>query len=361
MMGQNRGSYSNRLTSAWVIGLAAFLSLDSATLAAEFPPVKVTNIRRIAHNGEHNAFTDLAWFQGHIYLTFRTCPDGHMVHPTSRIIVMRSSNGKQWEKVHTFGVTKRDTRDPHLQVFQDKLFVYTGTWYCGDSSPKKWDMNQHLGYAVSSADGKKWSKPQMLEGTYGHYIWRTASHGGKVYMCGRRKTGFAEVASRAERDVIVRSMILVSSDGLKFSPIGSFQDTYGDETAILFEPDGQMLAISRRGGGRTAQVVRLAPPYSKSVRVDLDRYIGGPLLKKWEGRYVVGGRNLQKGSAYLSLCWLKGDKLTEFAALPSGGDCSYPGLIKLCPGCALVSYYSSHEKDAQGRTITAIYLAELEL
>jgi len=361
MMVPNRGSSSNRFTCAWVVGLAVFLSLDSATLAAEFPPVKVTNIRRIAHNGEHNAFTDLAWFQGHIYLTFRTCPDGHMVHPTSRIIVMRSSNGKQWEKVHTFGVPKRDTRDPHLQVFRDRLFVYTGTWYCGDSSPKKWDMNQHLGYAVSSADGKTWSKPQMLEGTYGHYIWRTATHGGKVYMCGRRKTGFAEVASREERDVIVRSMILVSSDGLKFSPIGSFQDQYGDETAILFEPDGQMLAISRRGGGRTAQVVRVAPPYNKSARVDLDRYIGGPLLKKWEGHYVVGGRNLQKRSAYLSLCWLKDNKLTEFAALPSGGDCSYPGLIKLCPGCALVSYYSSHEKDAQGRTITAIYLAELEL
>ena len=222
-------------------------------------------------------------------------------------------------------------------------------------------MNQHLGYAVFSEDGKKWSNPKMLEGTYGHYIWRTASHDGKVYMCGRRKTGFAEVASRAERDVIVRSMILVSSDGVKFSAIGSFQDTYGDETAILFEPGGQMLAVSRRGGGRTAQVVRVAPPYRESVRVDLDRYIGGPLLKKWEGHYVVGGRNLQKRAPYLSLCWLKDNKLTEFAALPSGGDCSYPGLIKLCPGCALVSYYSSHEKDAQGRPITAIYLAELEL
>ncbi len=361
MMNQKRMRVVGSVRSAWLIGLAVVCAFQGVTRAAEVPAVKVTKVRRLEHNGEHNAFTDLAWFQGHIYLTFRTCPDGHMVHPSSRIIVMRSTDGKEWEKVHSFGVLKRDTRDPHLQVFKEKLFVYTGTWYCGDSSPKKWDMNQHLGYAVFSADGKEWSTPQMLEGTYGHYIWRTASHDGKVYMCGRRKTGFAEVASRAERDVIVRSMILVSSDGLKFSPIGSFQDTYGDETAILFEPDGQMLAVSRRGGGRTAQVVRVAPPYRKSVRVDLDRYIGGPLLKKWEGHYVVGGRNLQKRAAYLSLCWLKDDKLTEFAALPSGGDCSYPGLIKLCPGCALVSYYSSHEKDAQGRSITAIYLAELEL
>lgn len=358
MVGMNR---SNRVVLWCLLGMANWATLHAENRAAEFPKVKVTNIRRMAHNGQHNAFTDLAWFQGDIYLTYRSCPDGHMVHPTSRIIIMRSSNGKQWKQVHSFSVPRRDTRDPHLQVFQDKLFVYTGTWYCGDTSPKKWDMNQHLGYAVWSADGKAWSKPQMLEGTYGHYIWRTASYQGKVYMCARRKTAFAEVASREERDGIVRSIILVSQDGLKFSPLGSFQDEYGDETAFLFEENGSILAVSRRGGGRSAQVVRVAAPYAKSIRVDLDRYIGGPLLKKWEGHYVVGGRNLQKGAAYLSLCWLKDNRLTEFAALPSGGDCSYPGLIKLCPGCALVSYYSSHEKDGQGRPLTAIYLAELEL
>ena len=51
----------------------------------------------------------------------------------------------------------------------------------------------------------------------------------------------------------------------------------------------------------------------------------------------------------------------EFAELPSGGDNSYPGFLELAPGRALVSYYSSHEKDASGKTITAIYLAELAL
>lgn len=46
---------------------------------------------------------------------------------------------------------------------------------------------------------------------------------------------------------------------------------------------------------------------------------------------------------------------------PSGGDNSYPGFVALSPTRALVSYYSSHDKDAAGRTITAIYLAELTL
>ena len=58
--------------------------------------VSVSNVRAAFSNGEHNAFTDLAWFKGHIYLTFRSCPDGHMVLPTSSIIVLKSSTGKDW-------------------------------------------------------------------------------------------------------------------------------------------------------------------------------------------------------------------------------------------------------------------------
>jgi hypothetical protein len=40
------------------------------------------------------------------------------------------------------------------------------------------------------------------------------------------------------------------------------------------------------------------------------------------------------------------------------------GLLKfrrISPIRALVSWYSSHEKDANGRSITAIYLADLQL
>jgi hypothetical protein len=62
-----------------------------------------------------------------------------------------------------------------------------------------------------------------------------------------------------------------------------------------------------------------------------------------------------------SLCWLDGNTLHEFAELPSGGDNSYPGLVALSSTRALVSWYSSHEKDQKGRTVTAIYLADLHI
>ena len=67
-----------------------------------------------------------------------------------------------------------------------------------------------------------------------------------------------------------------------------------------------------------------------------------------------------KGSI-TSLCWLVNDRLREFAELPSGGDNSYPGFVEISPTRALVSWYSSHEKDANGKSITATYLADLHL
>ena len=325
------------------------------------PNVKVSKARRVFDNGEHNAFTDLVRFGGRFYLAFRSCPDGHMVHPSASIIILASTDAQQWEQVHRFSVPKRDTRDPHFLVFQDKLFVYTGTWYCGDTSPKRgdYDLNQHLGYAAWSADGTTWHSPIMLEGTFGHYIWRANTFGGKAYLCGRRKKAFA-IPPRGEGSM-VESALLESEDGLIWRTRSLFQEVRGDETAFQFESDGSIIAIGRRGRDH-AQLLKAQKPYTQWQRTELDRYIGGPLLTRWAGRYVVGGRRaLDDGKYQTSLCWLMGETLHEFARLPSGGDNSYPGFVELSPTRALVSWYSSHEKDPDGKTITAIYLADLEI
>ena len=326
----------------------------------ELPKVQVESVRQIFHNGEHNAFTDLCKFKDRYYLAFRSCPDGHMVHPTSTIIIMVSDDTKQWEQVHRFHVAKRDVRDPHFLVFKDRLFVYTGTWYCGDSSPDKYLMNELLGYAAFSYDGKQWQSPVMLEGTYGHYVWRASEYDGKAYLCGRRKKEFVKTANRNERDPVVESAMLESEDGLIWRKKALFQETYGDETAFLFEDDGTVLAVARSGGRKNAQLCQSIPPFDSWQRTDLGRYIGGPSVHKWNGHYLVGGRK-SIGPAVMTLYWLQEGKLFEIAELPSGGDCSYPGFVQLSPNRAVVSYYSSHEKDSVGQTKTAIYLAYLRM
>ncbi len=71
------------------------------------------------------------------------------------------------------------------------------------------------------------------------------------------------------------------------------------------------------------------------------------MLAKWGDRYLIGGRKTTKDRGpKTSLCWLVGDALLEFAEFSSGGGNSYPGFVALSPTRALVSYYSSHEKDA---------------
>ena len=342
----------------------------------QVPEVRVTNVRRVFHNGEHNAFTHMIRFRDRFYLAFRSCPDGHMIYPTSSNIILESEDGQTWKKVHHFRVPKRDLRDPHFLVLHDTLFVNVSAWYCGDkpTPPEEYGFNKHLGYWCRSKDGSTWSDPFMLEGTYGHFVGRTTTHNGTAYMCGRRKHEFTETSRNIRSDC--ESVMLESDDGFVWRTRAIFQTTLGNETAFLFEPDGSILAVSRYTMEKS-QLCQSKPPYSQWERSDLDRFIGGPLLVKWGGHYLVGGRNTSGprwGGAFqvdgqkptgprpvTTLYWLVDGKLIECAALPSGGDNSYPGFIELSPTRGLLSWYSTHEKDDSGKPMTAIYLADLEI
>jgi hypothetical protein len=284
-----------------------------------------------------------------------------MVHPTASIIILRSDDAREWEQVHQFSVRHRDTRDPHFLVFKDRLFVYTGTWYSGEKTipVSDYDLNLHLGYAAWSDDGTKWHSPVMLEGTFGHYIWRANQFAGRAYLCGRRKRDF-DVRPRGEGPT-VQSLMLESEDGLIWRKRAVFQEDRGDETAFQFEADGSIVAIGR-SGSQPAQLLRSRPPYDSWQRLDLDRYVGGPLLVKWGNRYVVGGRKFTPDRGpKTAMYWLVDDQLHEFAELPSGGDNSYPGFLQISPTRAMMSWYSSHEQDAAGGVMTAIYMADLEV
>lgn len=168
------------------------------------------------------------------------------------------------------------------------------------------------------------------------------------------------MAPRGEGSM-VESAMLESDDGLIWRTRALFQEVDGDETAFQFEADGSVIAIGRRGRGN-AQLLRSRRPYTQWQRQEVDRYIGGPLLARWGSHYVVGGRKTIGGKEpKTSLCWLVGEQLHEFAELPSGDDNSYPGFVELSPTHGLVSWYSSHERNANGDAMTAIYLADLEI
>jgi hypothetical protein len=329
--------------------------------------VTVESVRKVFNDGNHNAFTDLCRFRDRYYLTFRSCPDGHHVFTSSRVVILSSGDGERWEQAHAFSVSDRDVRDPHFLVFGETLFVYTGAWLCDPAeAPSAWtekqDVNDHLGYCAWSGDGRVWQGPRFLEGTYGHYIWRAAAHGGKAYLCGRRKRAFARTAGGRDADPIMESALLESDDGFVWKHASLFQESYGSETAFLFEREGSILAVARSKEPRPAQVCRSHPPYHHWSRTDLDRNIGGPLVAKWGDRVLVGGRKrIDPKNPRTMLYWLIDDRLQEIAELPSGGDNSYPGFVQLSETRGLLSYYSSHEGSGTVLAPSAIYLAELRL
>ncbi len=346
--------------------IAAFIIfsflLDFQIVNAQLPEVSTVFVKRIFYNGEHNAFTDLVRFKDKYYLAFRSCPEGHGVSEKAYVIILSSKDAETWEIVNRFHVENRDTRDPHFLKFKDKLFVYTGTWYSKSDTikPQKFNINQHLGYAVWTEDGKIWSKPTMLEGTYGHYIWRAAALGDKAYLCARRKHDFMELDDETKKNSILEAAMLESEDGLIWRKKALFIEHNGDETAFQFETDGLVTAIARRGGDNATLCISKSP-YTSWKRTDLGRYIGGPLLAKWGTRYIVGGRQRRESGNVTTLYWLHDEQLHEFITFPCGGDNSYPGFVELNSRQALISYYSSHEKDENGNTITAIYLAKIEI
>ena len=68
----------------------------------DLPDIRVTNVRRVFHNGEHNAFTSLIRFRDRFYLSFRSSPDGHYAHPSSALIILASDDAQTWTEVKRF-------------------------------------------------------------------------------------------------------------------------------------------------------------------------------------------------------------------------------------------------------------------
>lgn len=342
--------------------LLATLLLATAAAGASAPGLRVANIRRAFHNGEHNAFTDLIRWRGQFWLAFRSSPDGHGVYESGAVVILTSADAKTWRQVHRFSVPLRDTRDPHFLIFKDRLFVYTGAAYVGQEKIRGTEWNAHYGYASWTTDGTSWAAPQALEGTYGHYVWRAAAFGDRAYLIGRRFQGHIPASGRGT----MQCALLESEDGLRWRFRSLIQETDGNETALHFEPDGTLLALSRTSADH-AVIARSRPPYESWTRTQLDGYLGGPMLARWGDQFLVGGRRRLPapptakgpGQGITTLLWLTGDRLAKIVELPSGGDNSYPGFVALDDRRGLLSWYSTHEKDAAGKPITAIYVADL--
>ncbi|MHA1756389.1 MAG: hypothetical protein ACTSVV_06445, partial [Promethearchaeota archaeon] len=71
----------------------------------------------------HNAFTDMVYFKGYFFLTFRSASQ-HAPTDDSVIKILKSKDAKDWENVKEFKVDGKDIRDPKFGIIGGKLFIY---------------------------------------------------------------------------------------------------------------------------------------------------------------------------------------------------------------------------------------------
>ena len=122
-----------------------------------------------------------------------------------------------------------------------------------------------------------------------------------------------------------------------------------------------MLALVRRDKkfDKNAWLGTSRFPYSDWNWKPLNHAIGGPnfILLPDESIWVAGRLIFTTPYAELEKTfagYIEQDRVTPLLLLPSGGDCSYPGMV-YHEGNIWLSYYSSHEGKA------SIYLARVAI
>ena len=152
-----------------------------------------------------------------------------------------------------------------------------------------------------------------------------------------------------------------SPDGVKFTRLASpdpGKSLWLNETTLRFDPGGNMIALARSDRKGTNAFFGLSkPPFKEWSWTDTGHIIHGPdFIRLDDGRMIYAGRDIVNGKANTTVGILTATgQAMPMLVLPSGGDCSYPGLAEGPDGQIFVSYYSSHE----GKT--SIYFARLKM
>ena len=319
--------------SAVLGGLLALAAVVSRPAGPE-----IVSVKRIWDRAPHNAFTDLARFEGAWYCTFREA-DRHAGGQDGKVRVIRSRDGDRWESAALLAEEGVDLRDPKLSVTPDGRLMTVA----GGSIYEKGRYLTRAPRVAFSRDGLAWSNPTKVLAE-DHWLWRVTWHKGKAYSVSKLGAG------RERR----RVMLYSSTDGIRWDWITEFKGipAWPNEATIRFLDDDEMAVLLRRN--KTAWIGAARPPYTEWTWSDTGRRTGGPnFIRLPDGALWAAGRGYEPGGETRTVLSRMTRKTCEPAlTLPSGGDTSYPGLL-WHDGSLWMSYYSSHEGKA------SIYLARI--
>ena len=310
----------------------------------------LVSVKRIWDGAPHNAFTDLTRFHDRWFCTFREA-DGH-VRGNGSIRVITSPDGEHWESAALLSEEGIDLRDPKLSTMADGRLMLV----LGGSVYENKVLKERQSRVAFSKDGYTWTAPQRVL-VKGDWLWRVTWHKDRAY-------GIAySNASKATPTNEWTLTLVASDDGATFRPITTLAvPNRANESTLRFLPNDDCVALVRREGfpdnpDRDAWIGTSSPPYKDWHWHSAGMPIGGPnFIILPSGALVASGRenNAKPATAKTFVGAMTLDAVKAELILPSGGDCSYPGLV-WHDGLLWVSYYSSHE----GKT--SIYLAKVRL
>jgi len=290
--------------------------------------LKIERWYKVFSDGSHNAFTDVCWFRGSPYCTFRHATN-HLSED-GRVLVLRGSpDGSRWQVMASIR-GPADTRDPKLMPTPDGLLCYSFV-ALHDPGGSRFSAGCSL-----SRDGETWGPWRLIEEDL--IYWRPRWHDGRGY-----------VAAYGVQDctVVFKSTV----DGLTWDDVSALAQREGqecpNETAFDFGSDGVCWALVRRECGEGHPLLaRSDPPYTRWTRVELAIKLQGPCLWLVGEQVYISGRWYQPGGhVNTAIFRLDGIQPVCQVVLPSGGDTSYMGAARHPQDDRRywLTYYSSHE------------------
>jgi hypothetical protein len=300
----------------------------------------IVSVQRIWGQGAHCAFTDLARFRGRWFCAFREA--GSHAGSVGEVRILESADGTRWRSAAVLSESGVDLRDPKLSVTPRRnLMLLVGGTPAGAHG-----ADQRQPRAAFSDDGRSWSRPRLILSP-GDWLWRVTWFHSRAYG----------ISYRVKSSRTWKIALYESSDAAHYRRVCPLEvPGKPNEATVRFFPDGRAFALVRReGGDASGWMGRSRPPYEKWSWHSAGRRLGGPnFIVLPGGRMWAACRDYARHGPVTVVSRMGSRSLRPVLTLPSGGDCSYPGMV--CHrGVLWVSYYSSHEVS------TGIYLAKVRL
>lgn len=311
---------------------------------------RLVTVKKIWNSAEHNALTDLILFHRHWYCTFRES-NKHEHGLDGQIRILKSDDANKWESVALIKEEGIDLRDPKFSITPDAqlMLLIGGTEYSVD---QRYITRQPR--VAFSKDGADWTPLQKVLEPH-DWLWRITWHQGKGYGASYRYSN----PDRKSDEWLIK--LVSTNNGTDYSEITQWDiPGYPSEATVRFLPNDRMIALVRREQrfNNHAWIGSSLPSYINWEWNQAQRYFGGPnFIILPNGAWWAGGRIIFSTPYGILektvLASMTEQSLDPLIILPSGGDCSYPGMA-YDHEFLWMSYYSSHE----GKS--AIYLAKIQ-